>query len=439
MLDLTGKVLATSWLDADGNSHYSHPRAEEWLKWAEGDYDGVASRTQSSIRALGMMGPLAAPAMPQIVAMFERTEVRRPTGGCDGLPRPFVDIWSLCETFKQIGPAADQAAPALIKCLATDDLSIALAIASSGVDEAVEAAISQITLAAQDKARSDEFTKEVVRALSDIGPPAVPVLLTLLASDDCRDRWMAASHLAMIPPPAEAIGPLIEALERASDRSCTHEEPFTIQGSSHECWTLTGIISALAAMGPDAAPAVPAMLRACENDAELLGTAAALVAIAPDSPEVSRRVVDAFERIEIDEHTIGACKAMVTLGHVDAGVSKLIDALSGQGTDDEDVQEMAVRLLGEIGPPAKEAMPALRSAMSSPGRSLGIGAAWAVLEVGGYDEAAVDTLIDGLTCEEYDDVVGAAAIVRRESFGAIVTLIAREDTLRPAETRWWLP
>ncbi len=184
-----------------------------------------------SAEALGHLGPLAAPAVPALVAMLgdDSNLLRRTVG----------------EALSRIGP---EAVPALIAALKTgtpivrDEAAIALGQMSGSAPTAVP----QLIVLLADAKLDDEVRRASARALGLIGKvsvPAVTELLAALKADDFGLRSEAARALGKIgAEPAVVMPALIDLL-----RDPTH----LVKLES---------IRSLAAFGPAAQPAVAVLV-----------------------------------------------------------------------------------------------------------------------------------------------------------------------------------
>jgi HEAT repeat protein len=230
--------------------------------------------------------------------------------------------------------------------------------------------------------RSPEFRKMVKDVLCTLGPeakPILPELVKLLKAKRARDPQVVIAVIGSIGPDAKEAAPaLIEAL---ADRRVQDEA-----------------IEALCAIGPSAKDALPAIRRAIreagKHDDER--TAPSFVLIDPlyklgpdavpllieflddDDPNYKSRSAHGLGRIgpaaksalaklvSALKHDDPAVRgdAAVALWRIDkntAGVPVLAALLSAK---DRVIAEPAAQALGEIGPDAKEALPALAKALT---------------------------------------------------------------------------
>jgi HEAT repeat protein len=243
---------------------------------------------------------------------------------------------------KKMGPPAAEAVPELIAVLDDPEERVG--------QEAVEA-LGQIGKAAVPalidalvKATAWRVRRGAAAALSRIGPAAagaVPTLINAVRGPKMEIRRAAAEALGKIGPPAAeaAIPALVETL-----------------GGRATMAVLAAAAEALGAMGPAATTAVPRLTILLKDDRWQVGSAAAeaLGKIGPTAADaVSELIAVALDSAKWRPAVAAAIVAIGKIGPVKPEViPTLVRALKNHEGE-------AAQALGMIGPAAAEAIPAL--------------------------------------------------------------------------------
>jgi HEAT repeat protein len=163
----------------------------------------LASRVEAA-RVLAKLGPRAAAAVPDLVAVLSRLR------GTEQEPLQEAIV----EALGQIGSAAKTALPALAKATArTIDIDLAIKASTEQILNASDAQNIDV-LTFQLLSRDPSLRLRAAKALGDLGPAAraaVPALVAALADTDGDARRGAIAALRLIQPGA----PPPEALVRA--------------------------------------------------------------------------------------------------------------------------------------------------------------------------------------------------------------------------------
>jgi HEAT repeat protein len=276
---------------------------------------------QEAATAIATFGPDAATAVPVLVGMLDDRS------------------WAYCEMITRvlcaIGPAAKTAVPELVKLL-------------------------------NEKRANDP--EHVIRVLAVIGPDAkeaVTVLTTFLANRELSDS--AVKALCAIGPAAKGAFPamqkvvleIAEAKEKQSDRYYRHGE---LCFRSH-------CLESLAGLGEEAVPILFAMLDSSENCAAVCS----LVLFAKLGPNGIKAAPRLREHLKHKDPYIRylAAAALWKITKSAEVVPVLVQLLqpesNSRATDGHYTPPLAhaVWLLEEMGPGAKDALPALRALLDS--------------------------------------------------------------------------
>ncbi len=263
---------------------------------------------RAAAKAIQAFGPDAAPAVPGLVEMLDdRSEDFRLLVG---------------ETLGALGPTAREAVPSLIQSL---------------------------------KGKTARTPEVVIKVLGQIGPDAkeaVPVLATALS--DPKLRREALEALFAIGPAAKEA---IPAMRRAI-RDTVDESPFS--GVVVQGWER---------LGEDAVPLILEFLDEKEP-VSLFQSATALGKIGPPAKQTVPLLIRALKHSDRDVR-IAAAQALWRIEKSTAGVPVLAELLH-EDLKDRDTPQLvksAATVLGEMGPAAKPALPALEKVL--PGKYFG--------------------------------------------------------------------
>jgi HEAT repeat protein len=442
----TAVLLVASWISgarADEPTVFAGKTVEEWTTQLDqasarggGGYEDIAW-------ALGHFGPRAEAAVPRLAELFVKEGCEHLTGaGAIGF------LTDVRDALVRIG---DPAVPALLQILngPDEDMRVCAADALGRIGPEAKAAVPSLIRIMERVNPAGPFVvqgeptdgtplliRTVIRALGAIGPDArtaAPVLATWLGRDDdtdwdvivaldrigappvvlLRDRFLrgadspSALELAYIGPKTVAIAPdLVGVLDHPGaqtridaavalsfiDPSNPDVVPVLIDGLGHlqdkQLNTIL-VVRALAHLGPAARAALPnlmGLLKQVEAD-----------------PEIIR----AFVRIDPQGETC---------------VPWLIESLRG---DDPDTVLAAIDALGLLGPRARDALPALITAIgrdltNNQGRSSQAEAIYALGRIDPTAPSVLSALLDvlksprgvrGDESEDYGHDIEAAADV----------------------------
>jgi HEAT repeat protein len=206
-----------------------------------------------------------------------------------------------------------------------------------------------------------------IRALGAIGPSAkeaLPALAALAKDDDEELRNAAEQALSRIAKPPAARAPAVSAGEvMYKGKPLRH---YVRQLDDEDFTTRLFAYSALDAIGPAAAAAVPALLAVLEGkeparkDGEPSLKGAAIASLGAIGPAAAPAVPSIARALSSDDVELrrAAAKSLARIGPAaKEAVPALIAALSEPVMD---VRTAVMQALGEIGPDARAAVPALK-------------------------------------------------------------------------------
>jgi len=282
---------------------------------------------------------------------------------------------------EKLGPAAKPALPALIKALDDSDKQVwanaFAAIAAIGPDaaEAIPRLLDALDMRKGSDYRERDKAQKRMRAahaLASIGDAARPVLISALKADDTGLRLGAAKALGeMGERSRDAIPALIENLGHNDEELRTEVietlgligadavAPLTKSLSWPDPKLRAGSARALAAIGPAAAPAGPALLTQLQSEKEnavRVAQLGALPRIGLPQEQTVPLLVKAFRSSDAEIQSV-ALNAMLTIRPaeklvVPALAALLMDSQAG-------IPERAALALGRFGPAARPALPKL--------------------------------------------------------------------------------
>lgn len=292
---------------------FEEPARSSLLALIQGIEEEDEARRISHIVALRAAGPAAKDALPSLTAMLQD-------------PSPVVR-WAAAGTLAAVGRPALPAVPALARALASDcplvrrEAADALGRIRPAAPEAVAALTQALSdsswhvrvTAAQALGRGGRAAVEGIDGLCSLlddeqpevrsaaaatlgktglkAAPAVPLLVKCLQDPSSRVRASAAAALEAIGPPDDALPALLDNLGLglgASRRAVLSFPPEQTLGAlmaaleSDDSATRTDAARVLQALGPRAAPALPALVEALRGEAAgVREVAEAIVAIGP--------------------------------------------------------------------------------------------------------------------------------------------------------------
>jgi len=292
---------------------------------------------REAILALGAIGKASAPAVPSLIKALDDKET--------------AVSMSAAFAIGQIGPGASQSVERLSAMLKSKDEFMriisawALAKIQPGDEQALDRSVP--LLAAGLRSNTPQVRAAAFRALGDLRPGPTRILAALeegLKGADQDTIHEAVRLLATVGAPA--VPKLIEALGHAKHRSF--------------------VAQVLAAIGPPAKEAVPALVEVAKND----------------------------------NHADVRSEALMAIANIGPGPEAVPAAVAALGDRHDKVVHAACYVLGMLGPKAKDALPELANKLSAVDPMTRLVAAWAIARIGpsSSDLAAkiVPILVTGL-------------------------------------------
>lgn len=344
------------------------------------------------------VGPPAKDAVPKLTELLadkEHEEIRL----------------AAANALRAIGPAAKAAVPALITALGDEQQDVrstaALALGFIGPDAADAA--DELQQATQS---DNELTKvAALWALEKVQPneerlktTTAQSLVGLLTSKDRDVRLAAANALLDLKPGPEVTAPLVAKVLENADAETTAD-----------------ILDAAASLGK---AVVPRMVLGLDFEAIRLPVIRVLGRIGPDAAEA----VPALLKYANDENPKIRAEVLFTLGWIGPAAKDGVDAaIAGLTDEEEEVRVSAVFALGKMGPAAVAAVDTLKGLLDGDDKLFAGDCAWALVQIDSSDEIVakcVPLLIERLNSDQ--------AFVRAEMANALATLGPKGKDALPA-------
>ena len=338
----------------------------------------------------------------------------------------------------QYGPRAKVAAPAIIQSLTNSEfLTHQWALRQKGIDPLTEKAAD---------AKNRHWAIQVLQAIGSASAEVVPTLVSVLHGNH-GDGFEAANALIIISLSDTNVLPMtIAKLQSEPDSPEAENSVRVLNGIGAEAAAAVPVliqtlersnacdmvVSTFCALGSNAAPAVPSLLRYYEklgnsNYAQRRCVVIALGRIGPGAQAAEPVLKGLLNR------TYGSFEAIRALWRIDPqfapnAIAAAEKELRARATM---LRSPACGLLGEIGPPAKSAVPLLLQKLDSPQYpGLVFNAAWALWRIDPSQKSKVipvfETFYTNKNRYPYDELSVAAA-------GALWQIEPeRRDQLRPA-------
>lgn len=371
--------------------------------------------------------------LSSILALVFLTAVVGPALGEDGQPRPVAQLVKAledsdpsvrieaAEDLSKLGPGAVEAMPSLLEALVDDNADVrsaaAQALGAMG-RKAVSAAPALIEALEDDgvTASGKPVWVAIASALGSIGPKIVPELIVALDHEHPRVCTGAAAALHDVGPEANsAVEKLIKVIQKDDPR------------------VRRAAIFALMGIGPEAAAAVPVLTKtlAHEDFHTQYWACRGLGAIGPAAKTATADLIRLTkEGVASSRRNAAAALGQIGPGIGEEGVAALAEALQEFS---EPVREQAAIALGRLGPFAKSAAPALESVLKKRTISARVPAALALWLITGDTEMAVPVLVEQLDNfnwgEAAAEALGQIGPEAGAAVPALIVLLKSEDPL----------
>ncbi|MEZ4866975.1 MAG: HEAT repeat domain-containing protein [Caldilineaceae bacterium] len=399
----------------------------------------------AAVECLQQMGAAAAAAIPALVALIDHADPALAERALRALgdmgPAAAAQATApLCILLSTGRPALRSAAAAalgklgdagalspLLHALADEEITVRMAaVAALGeIGLASSAVTATLLMALADK----QLTRTAIKALTALGAPAVPALISALAMPNMTTRSSVAEALgAMGAAAADAVLALLAA--------CTDEDWVT-RCRSAEALGAIGVatppvlkmlqtlgmesngdvreqaVLALGQLGQQTRAVTPSLLTALgDAEAKVRGAAVRALKATAQEPGVTPALVNTLRE---DLASGVRATAATTLGEAGAPTPTVVAALADALADsDQQVQGAAAHALGALGPAAAEAVPALLALVQGEGHyrnemarmlSFRAAAAGALGQIGAVTPAVVPALIPALISALHDEEV----------------------------------
>jgi HEAT repeat protein len=365
---------------------------------------------RATIRAVRMMGPPQQTMIPLVVKLLgdsDPTIAARALsaitdGGVEVLPALTAALdqhdaryWA-CLALGEMGPQAQTAVPGLIKALDDDrpEVRLQAAIALGEIGPDAKPAASSIT-----KLMNDAFPSvraAAIFALGRIGEPSTAgALASAETSTDPFVKMLATWALAKLnPKDQQRLNKAVDALVTGlgdKNRDVAHLAAKALEDLKPGTDLLRPLIDKLITTRPEAADrvlgavsslgvgAVPHAIAALKDPQRRVRGLQVLGRIGPESAPAVPALVELLK--SGDEAT--KTEVLYSLGAIGPGAQAAASAISEHlAENDPRVAQAAAIALGKIGPGAKEAIPALAKLNQSKDELLRLTSVWAILKIG---------------------------------------------------------
>lgn len=359
---------------------------------------GTMQEKTKAARMLGEIGPAAASSVPGLIKSLESDNAGLKYEAVNSLgminsdsktvvpaigrvlkdPLPLLRFTAI-EALRRFGPEAKPAIPQLKESMKDKEPMLAVSAARALMEieggNGADTAAAQTVLIEGLKSDRSDVCAEAVHGLAVIGPPAVPAIQALVNGPGTHTCIQACHALAAIGPGAEKA---VEQLMKAA--------------KSNEPGLRWNAITALGDIGPAAKAATPDLIADLSD---------------PDA-----------------QVKLSAERALVKIGK--GAVPALVASLK-----DEKLHSLVTPILGEIGPDAKDAVPALQGLLQSKDSGAKREAILALAAIGADARQTAPELIKSLSDKQFPNRPAAAFALGKmgvkEAVPALKEAMAEKD------------
>lgn len=307
------------------------------------------SKRRAAVKKLTELGPQARQAIPVLTKILDRKgddsvgelAARAVIAiGPDSVSVPLLreilskrnEKYYIAEALGELGPAAAPAVPELTQLLGNKGYPVrrARALALGKIGPAAIDALPQLVQALDDPQEYHVYPGQIAQAIANIGPQAVPYLITALETENFRIREGVAKTLGEIGADAEAAIPAL--IEKLSDKD---KRPHIYA-------------SALGNIGPKAIPALLSIIEHSNEDAiRRMYAVYALGEMGSSAKDTVPELIKRLEDLTLQIHSIEALGKIGPDAH--EAVPHLIEIKDGP--EHSYLQKISVEALVKIGTP----------------------------------------------------------------------------------------
>jgi len=297
-------------------------------------------------------------------------------GLIEALKNDRAAYWA-CLVLREIGPAAKDAVPALVAKIQDPrpEIRLEAILALAAIEEAARPAIPKIAAAL----RNEDTRQAATYALGRIGQIPTEIEATVRANANSDDKILGITSLWAVA----RVHPEDKQIRRAATKRLIERlkdgDPLVRAAAAH----------ALSALPPAPEITVPIWEKALQ-DADETTVRNALNALATLGPPAVPRLIDALKHEKLRINVV------YVLGQIGPDAALATPALAKLlGDKDERVAQEAALSLAKIGPAAKDAVPTLVQALQQKENSNGYAIAYALGSIG-PDAASAEPVLNDL-------------------------------------------